>query len=131
MANFGMWTVMFSKVNGSMIKPTATEYMSIRMELDMRESGKMICSTDMAKRFGQITRCMRGLTMRARSMGVVSIFGRMVPATTVTGTKTALKGMVFINGKMAAHTQGNGKTTICTGRGYTRGLTVVGTKVNT
>jgi len=122
---------MFSKANGSMIRPTATEYMSIRMELDMKESGKMTCSTDMAKRFGQITQCMRGLIMRVRSMGVVSIFGRTVPATMVTGTKTALKGMVFINGKMAVHIQGNGKTTICTGRGYTRGLTVVGTKVNT
>jgi hypothetical protein len=131
MANFGMWTVMFSKANGLMIRPTATEYMSIRMELDTKGSGKMICSMDTAKRFGQITRCMRGLTMRVRSMGVVSIFGRMVPATMVTGTKTVLKGMVFINGKMAAHIQGNGKTTICTGRGYTHGLTVVGTKVNT
>jgi hypothetical protein len=131
MENFGMSMVMFSKANGLMIRPTATEYMSTRMELDMKESGKMICSTDMAKRFGQITRCMRGLTMKVRSMGVVSIFGRMVPATTVTGTKTVLKGMVFINGKTAAHIQGNGKTTICMDRGYTRGLTVVGTKVNT
>ena len=122
---------MFSKASGWMIRPTATEYMSIRMERGMRASGKMICSTDMAKRFGPITRCMRGLTMRGRSTGAVSIFGRMVPATTATGTKTVLKGMVFINGKMAAHIQGNGKTTICTGRGYTRGLTVVGTKVNT
>ena len=131
MANFGMWTVMFSKANGLTIRLTATEYMSIRMELDTKGSGKMICSMDTAKRFGQITRCMRGLIMRVRSMGVVSIFGRMVPAMTVTGTKTVLKGMVFINGKMAAHIQGNGKTTICTGKGYTHGLTVVGTKVNT
>jgi ABC-type histidine transport system ATPase subunit len=131
MENFGMWTVMFSKANGSMIRPTATEYMSIRMELDMKESGKMICSTDMAKRFGQITRCMRGLTMKARSMGVVSIFGRTAPATTATGMKTALKETVFINGKMAAHIQGNGKTTICMDRGYTLGLTVVDMKVNT
>ena len=114
-----------------MIRPTAMEYMSTRMELDTKGSGKMICSMDMAKRFGQITPCMRGLTMRARSMAVVSIFGRMVPATTATGTKTVSKGMVFISGKMAAHIQGNGKTTICTGREYTHGLTVVGTKVNT
>jgi len=131
MENFGMWTAMFSKVNGSMIRPTATEYMSIRMELDMKESGRMICSTDMAKRFGQITQCMRGLTMKARSMGVVSIFGRTVPAMTVTGTKTALKEMVFINGKMAALIQGNGKTTICMDKEYTLGLMVVGMKVNT
>jgi hypothetical protein len=39
--------------------------------------------------------------------------------------------MVFISGKMVAHIPGNGKTTICTGREYTHGLTVVGTKVNT
>lgn len=114
-----------------MIRPMAMEYMYIRMELDMKASGKMICSMDMAKRFGQTTPCMRDHTMRARSMGVVSIFGRMVPAMMVTGTKTVLKGMVFINGKMAAHIQDNGKTTICTGRGYTRGLTGVVTKVNT
>ena len=70
-----------------MIKQMDMEFMSIKMELDMRENGKMIYNMDRVKRFGQIIRCMRDTIMKGKSMEKVFIFGKMDLAMTETGLK--------------------------------------------
>ena len=59
----------------------------IKMEPDMKESGKMTCNMDKAKKFGQIIQCMRVTITRARNMEKDFTFGKMGLAMMAIGTK--------------------------------------------
>jgi hypothetical protein len=50
--NFGMQMVIHTKVSGKKTKQMAMEYTRIRMGRSMRDTGRMINSTDLAKRLG-------------------------------------------------------------------------------
>ena len=78
---------MSSRESGSTIRPTAMEFTFIKMVLGTKANGKMISSMDRAKKFGQITPCMRVITTRERSMGRVFTFGKTDQATMATGMK--------------------------------------------
>ena len=62
-------------------------FMFIKMEPGMKESGRMISSTDKAKKFGLIIQCMRVTITKARNMEKDFTFGKMDPAMMATGTK--------------------------------------------
>ena len=83
----GTLTAMSSKVNGSTIRPTDMAYMSIKMERDTKENGRMISNTAKERRSGPIIPCMKATIMRAKSMERVYISGRMVQAMKATGLR--------------------------------------------
>ena len=68
----------YMKVNGLMIKQTATEYMYMSTALDMKVHGKTIFSMARARRAGLMAQSTWGDTKMVRSMVEVSIAGVMV-----------------------------------------------------
>ena len=129
--NSGTSTATFSKASGLTTKLTGMVFTFIKMAQGMRENGKMICSTEKAKRFGQTRPCMRDTTMKAKSTGTVCISGKMDPSMRETGMKTELKDRASTNGKMVGAIMDNGKTIICMVKEFTLGLMEDATKDNT
>lgn len=87
-----------------MIKLMGMEFIFIKMEPSMRETGKMISSMVMVKKSGLMDPNMKGTILRERSMEEVSTYGKMDLCTTEIGTRTELKDTESINGKMAENT---------------------------
>lgn len=121
----------FSKANGKMTKPMGMESTSIKMVLDMRESGKTISSTAKAKKSGPIIQCTRATTMKERSMGRDSISGKMDLVIMANGTKIELKERASTSGKTAERTLESGKIIICMEKVSTPGPMAGDTTVNT
>lgn len=57
----------------------------IKMELNMRGTGKMICSMDSVLNSGMITLNMKGTTLKVKNMAKVYILGRTHHITMETG----------------------------------------------
>jgi hypothetical protein len=68
------------------------------MVLDMKVIGKMICSMDMEKKFGQIIANMKENIMMERNMEEDCMCGPMEACMMVTGMKIELRGMELILG---------------------------------
>ena len=92
------------KASGLMIKLMGMEFIFIKMELSMRETGKMISSMVMVKKSGPMAPNMKDTILRERSMEEVSTYGKMDLCTTEIGTRTELKDMESTNGKTAENT---------------------------
>lgn len=68
----------------------------------MRATGKMINSTDMAFKLGQMAANIKAITMVVRSAAKVSIPGRMGALTRETGKTTESRVKASIYGQMVA-----------------------------
>merc|ERR1712007_178764 len=122
---------MFSRENGSTIRLTDMECTFIKTEQGTKESGRTICSTAKEKKFGPITRCMRVIITKERSMekdftsgrtaGHTLVSGRIITCTekaftlgpTAEDIKASMKwtksmAMEFTSGRMAAFTKDTG-----------------------
>ena len=122
--NSGTLMEIYSKVNGWMIRLMAMECMCIKMVQDMKVSGRMIFSTVLEKKSGQITVNTKDIIQKVRNTERASTSGKMAQCITVIGMKTALRAMVNTNGKMVGSTSASGRTTTCTEKESTPGLTV-------
>lgn len=129
--NSGTLMEIYLKVNGWMIRPTDTVYTFIKMEPDMRASGRMIFSTVLEKKFGQIIVNTKDIIQKVKNTEKGFIFGRMDQCTMETGTKTESKVTENTNGKMEECISENGKTIICMVRVSTLGLMEGVMKVST
>ena len=114
-----------------MIKQMGTVFTSIKMALDMRVNGKMICSMEKEKKFGQTPRCTKAITMKERSTDTVCISGKMAQDMKEIGMKIELKAQESTNGKMEDAIMANGKTTTCMARAFTPGQMEGDMRVNT
>ena len=87
-ASSGMWMVTCLTESGRTIKRTAMECTHIRMELSMKDTGRMTYKMDGAWKPGLMGPSMRDTTKRARSTEMAPIRGMMDRAMWETGTKT-------------------------------------------
>src|SRR5688572_11019968 len=94
-----MLMVMFILENGKMIRLMVRVCTFIKMALNMRESGRMISSMDMERRFGQMVQPLKEITLKERS-----------------------KDRGISNGLMEVHTKENSMTTIFAEMVHTGGL---------
>ena len=127
----GMLMETFSRANGMTTRQMGMVSTSIRTELDMRVSGKMISNTDTVRKYGPITHNMRAFTTRVKSMDVDFTSGRMAQDTTENGSRIELRAMENISGKTVELTLDNGKIIICTVKVPIPGLTEGDTKAST
>lgn len=128
--NSGMLMVIFSRVNGETIRQMATEFISIRMELGMKVSGKMIFNMVLERKSGLTALSTRVTTLEERSTEKVFTCGKMVPCTTVNGSRTESKDMESTVGGTVEDTLEIGKIIICMGQVSTLGLMVGSMRVS-
>ena len=64
----------------------------------MKDTGKMIYSMDMERKYGLITLSMKENTMKVKSMVKELMYGQMVACMKETGLRTVLKVTVPIHG---------------------------------
>lgn len=119
-----------SKANGSKVNLMGMLYTSIQMVQNMKDSGRMICSTARAKNLGWIAHTMKETILRERNMVKVSTCGLMVQCMLETGMKIGSRAKAPTNGKMVETTKANGGTTTCTVTASTHGPTDVDTTAN-
>ena len=75
---FGMLMGMFTQESGKMIGLTDTEYINMRMELNMKVTGKTICNMAMEWSTGSMVLSTLGTTTKGKSKVKASTVGEMV-----------------------------------------------------
>ena len=91
-------TAMSMRVTGLMIKPMASEPISMLMALCIKVSGETTYSMVMALRHGPIIPSTRAITNMDASTALELTIGMMGVCTQETGSKTKLVGWVFTHG---------------------------------
>lgn len=76
-----------------MIKPMATGFTLTPTELNTKDTGRMICSTDTEKKSGLMAPATKAITLKGRNMVKDFTCGRMVALTTANGWIIESKGM--------------------------------------
>ena len=93
---------------GLMIKPMASEFTFISMELSMNEIGETICNMEMEKKLGLMVRFMKENTSWERNMDMAYIAGTMGLDMKVNGLKTRLKVLEHTPGLMEGNIKESG-----------------------
>ena len=114
-----------------MIRLTASEFTNTKTGRSMKEDGKMTCSMVSGSRRGKMEVSMRGSTAKVSSMARASIFGPTSPSITAIGRQTKSQALASSSGRAVVLTKDSGKTTTCTEREFTGGVTADPTKGST
>lgn len=77
---FIMQMEMYLKVSGIRIKQMGKEFISILMDQDMKENGKMIISMDMVRKFGMMDLSIQGNIFKGINRELADMNGQMVLA---------------------------------------------------
>ena len=78
----------FTMVNGKITKPTASEYLSDQMVIDMRDNGKIICSTAKESKSGTRVLSMMVTMSWVRRRASENTHGLMGPPMKESGSRT-------------------------------------------
>ena len=101
------------KANGETIRQMGEEVMYTTMAKFTKACGRMISSTGLAQKCGEMAQDMKVTTSVGASRERESLAGLTVPCTTVTFITMTFRAMVGTRGRTAAFTKANGTQTRC------------------
>ena len=107
-ANSSTVTATSMMENGLMTKPTATEFISTRMELSILAFGRMTCNMGSVLRHGRMDPNIRVIMSLEENTALVATTGTTDPFLQEIGKKIKFMELVFINGLTGEVTKVNG-----------------------
>ena len=126
-----MQMVMFMRASGKMTKHTVKAHTGILMGLSIKVSGRKISSMERAQRHGLMVLVIKETTLKAKRTESASLSGQMDPRMMVILLITTSMAAEYISGLTTENTRASGRTTRCTERVFSLGLTVVSTTETT
>ena len=122
---------MYMKVNGKMIKLRDKAFILTEMERSMRVCGKVINSTDSAKKYGQTVLNIKEITFKGKNTELANSGGQMGLYTKEIFSITIFTDKELINGAMADSMKANGDKIECIIEVYSNGQMVDNILVST
>ena len=117
--------------NGRMTRLTDTEFTLTSTVQNMKDTGKMICSTVMVWKHGLMVQDMKVTIKKVKSMEEAPMSGPMGQNTLVTGLTTRLMDKVYTHGSTVVLMKAHGRIIICMDKAHTHGVTVENMKEST
>ena len=129
--DLSMLTETFMMVTGPTIRLMVVESISMSMAPSTKDSGKMICNTDMESKHGLTNQSMKEIMPSEESTASEVTSGMMDQCIQVTGERTRYLALESIHGWMEDAIKESGLTTTWKAWAFTSGMMEECTKVNT